>query len=307
MKKQGSKIFGATPARWKERGFIGVVLAYPLLLFIVFYIVVNFNSFLLAFQRVDIDYNYTFNGVENFRQVFSDLVSTTNKTLSYAVRNSFLMFIFVTGIGMPLNSLFGYMIFRKWRGTGAFRLIVMLPSIISGMLMALMFQKLMYALPAMMKTVGIDFPNVMSDPDYVFGMTVFYSLWTGFGGAVVMYPNIMATIDKEILEADRIDGCTSLQELWHIIIPMILPTIATFMVTGVAGIFNNMGPNYTFWDTNAPPEATNVGYLIYSRVLKNGAAEYGYTSALGLCCTLVAFPLTILTKFVFDKVDPVND
>lgn len=122
-----------------------------------------------------------------------------------------------------------------------------------------------------------------------------------------MYPNIMATIDKEILEADRIDGCTSLQELWHIIIPMILPTIATFMVTGVAGIFNNMGPNYTFWDTNAPPEATNVGYLIYARVLKNGVAEYGYTSALGFCCTLVAFPLTLLVKYIFDKADPVND
>ena len=170
-----------------------------------------------------------------------------------------------------------------------------------------MFQKLMYALPSMMKTIGFRFPNVMSDPDYVFGMTVFYSLWTGFGGAVVMYPNIMATIDKEILEADRIDGCTSLQELWHIIIPMILPTIATFMVTGVAGIFNNMGPNYTFWDTNAPPEATNVGYLIYARVLKNGVAEYGYTSALGFCCTLVAFPLTLLVKYIFDKADPVND
>ena len=52
MKKQGGKVLGATVARWKERGFIGAVLAYPLLLFIVFYIVVNFNSFLLAFQRV---------------------------------------------------------------------------------------------------------------------------------------------------------------------------------------------------------------------------------------------------------------
>ena len=97
MKKQGNKIFGATSARWKERGFIGIVLVYPLLLFAVFYIIVNFNSFLLAFQRVDIDYQYTFNGFENFRQVFSDLVSNSNKTLSYAVRNSFLLFIFVTG------------------------------------------------------------------------------------------------------------------------------------------------------------------------------------------------------------------
>ena len=307
MKKQGGKVLGATVARWKERGFIGAVLAYPLLLFIVFYIVVNFNSFLLAFQRVDINYNYVFNGVENFKQVFSDLVSKDNRTLSLAVINSFLMFIFVTGIGMPLNLIWGYMIFHKWRGTAAFRLIVMLPSIISGMLMALMFQKLMYALPSMLKTIGIDFPHMMTDPNYVFGMTVFYSLWTGFGSAVVMYPNIMANIDKEIIEAGRIDGCNSLQELWHIIIPLILPTIATFMVTGVAGIFNNMGPNYTFWDTSAPPEATNIGYLIYARVLKSGAAEYGYTSALGFICTLIAFPITLLVKYIFDKADPVND
>lgn len=307
MNKQRKTVLGATVARWRERGFISVVLVYPILLFIVFYIVVNFNSFILAFQKVDVNYNYVFTGFDNFKQVFADLVSKENRMLSTGFINSGLMFLLVTGIGMPLNLLFGYMIYRKWRGTGAFRLIVMLPSIISGMLMALMFQKLMYAMPSMMKTIGVDFPSVMSDGNYVFGTTVFYSLWTGFGTAVIMYPNIMGTIDNEIIEAGRIDGCNSLQELWHIIIPLIFPTIATFMVTGVAGIFNNMGPNYTFWDTSAPPEATNIGYLIYAKVLKNGVSEYGYTSALGMICTLIAFPITLLVKYIFDKADPVND
>ena len=160
-----------TPARRKEYGFITAVLFYPLLLFIVFYIVVNFNSFLLAFQKVNSDYTYVFNGFENFKQVFNDFFSKTNKMLSIAFFNSILRFILITALGMPFNLLFGYMIFRKWRGTGAFRLIVMLPSIISGMLMALMFQKLMYALPSMMKTIGIEIPKFMSYGKYVFGVT----------------------------------------------------------------------------------------------------------------------------------------
>ena len=296
-----------TPARRKEYGFITAVLFYPLLLFIVFYIVVNFNSFLLAFQKVNSDYTYVFNGFENFKQVFNDFFSKTNKMLSIAFFNSILRFILITALGMPFNLLFGYMIFRKWRGTGAVRLIVMLPSIISGMLMALMFQKLMYALPSMMKTIGIEIPKFMSDGKYVFGVTVFYALWTGYGSAVIMYPNIMGTIDAETLEAGKLDGCSSLEELWYIIVPMIFPTIATFMITGVAGIFNDMGPNYVFWDKNAPPEAGNIAYLIYAKVMKSGTAEYGYTSALGLCCTCIAFPLTLLVKYIFDKVDPLND
>lgn len=291
----------------REYGFAYLVLAYPLALFIVFYIVVNFNSFLLAFQKVDINYNYVFNGWENFRAVWRDLVSHDNRMLSLSFLNSFLRFILITGIGMPFNLLFGYMIYRKMRGTGAFRLIVMLPSIISGMLMALMFQKLMYALPNMFKTIGLSFPKMMSDDHYVFGMTIFYSLWTGFGSAVIMYPNIMGSIDPEIIESGKIDGCSPLEELWHIIIPMILPTITTFLVTGVAGIFNDMGPNYIFWDTSAPARASNIGYLIYAKVLKDGAVQYGYTSALGMCCTLIAFPLTMLVKFGLEKADPLNE
>lgn len=293
--------------KWREYGFAYLVLAYPLALFIVFYLVVNFNSFLLAFQRLDVDYNYIWNGWGNFRAVWADLVSPENKMLSLSFLNSFLRFILITAIGMPFNILFGYMIYRKMRGTGIFRLIVMLPSIISGMLMALMFQKLMYSLPSMLKTIGWNFPKMMSDDKYVFATTVFYSLWTGFGSSVIMYPNIMAGIDTEIIESAKIDGCSPLEELWYIIIPLIMPTITTFMVTGVAGIFNDMGPNYIFWDTTAPARASNIGYLIYAKVLADGPVQYGYTAALGLICTLIAFPLTMLTKFLMEKADPLNE
>ena len=296
-----------TKRKWKEYGFVAVVLAYPLALFVVFYLIVNFNSFLLAFQKVDSDFNYTPVGWENFKEVWADIVDPENVMLRLSFSNSIVRFLLITGIGMPLNILFGYMIYRKMCATGVFRVIVMLPSIISGMLMALMFQKLMYALPSMMQTVGVKFPKMMSDPQYVFGMTVFYSLWTGFGGSVIMYPNIMGSIDPEVIESSKIDGCSPLQELRYIITPLIMPTITTYMVTGVAGIFNDMGPNYVFWDNAAPAQASNIGYLIYARVLRDGSVQYGYTSALGLICTLIAFPMTLLVKYFMEKVDPLND
>ena len=44
----------------KKTGFILSILIYPLALFLVFYVYINFNSFIMAFQKFDIYGNKTF-------------------------------------------------------------------------------------------------------------------------------------------------------------------------------------------------------------------------------------------------------
>ena len=53
--------------------FIFLMLLYPLANFLVFYVVVNFNSVLMAFQSTDEDFNAVFSGFANFRRVFETL------------------------------------------------------------------------------------------------------------------------------------------------------------------------------------------------------------------------------------------
>lgn len=299
-------------AAWKQRGFLFTILFWPITLFIVFYVVVNANSIILAFQELQPDFTYKFVGFDNFKRVWENLIAPDNRLLRLAFVHSIEMFFILLITGMPLNILFGYLISHKYRGTALFRYVVLLPSIISGMITALMVQRLLYEMPNMMARLGeklgipLSFPDVF-DADHAFGTMVVYSLWTGLASSsIIIYPNVMSSIDTEILESAKLDGCSGLREIWHITIPLIYPTITTFWVTGVAGMFVTAGPNFTFWGMNGPTEATNMGYYMQQRVLLDGDSQYGYSAALGLILTVITLPLTMLVKWIMEKKDPNN-
>lgn len=290
----------------REHLFAYSLLAYPLLLFCVFYIYVNLRAILLAFQKLDGNYNFAWCGLDNFRQLFADL-SDMSPLMRTAFANSFLNFALSTVIGLPLTLLFSFVVFKKCRGTKIFRIVVMMPTIISGLLMGLIFKRLMISLPSMFDVAGVNFPNMMTNTRYVYGLSVFFSIWTGFSTTMMVYPNMMENIDKEVLESSRLDGCTAVQELWHIIIPMIIPTMSTFMVTSVSGILTTGGPIFLLWGFEAPTEVYNIGYVIFRRVNYDGQVWYGYISALGLICTAIMVPITLGVKKFFEKVDPINE
>lgn len=307
MKAPGNKKVNA--AKIKESLFLLAILAYPLALFLVFYVYVNFNSILLSFQKVDSEYRYVWNGLENYKKVFTDWFSSWDSMLWTAFRNSFLRFIIITGLGMPLNMLFSYYFYKKLFGSGLFRIVVMIPTILSAMLMALITQRFIFLLPDILKSMKIteNFPNLLQDRNYAFITTTIYSLWVGFSTALIIYPNAMNEIDEEIVESAEIEGANNLQVLWFVILPLIVPTISTFMVTGVAGILGDAGPLYTFYGLEAPKQSTLMGYVIYQYTLKYKTVQYPYIATLGIFCTLIAFPLTLAVKKLMERCDPMEE
>ncbi len=284
--------------------FLITILAYPLTLFIIFYVVVNFNSLLLAFQKMNNDYSFSFDPTfTNFKNVFSNLFESTDSTLWIAFRNSILRFIIITGIGMPLNILFSYYVHVNFAGSKIFKVIVMIPTVISAMLMALITQKMIYKIPALYP----GFPNLLTDQQHVFMTTTIYSLWVGFSTALIIYPNQINAIDKELIESAQLDGATHLQIIWYVVLPLLIPTISTFIVTGVAGILSDMGPLYSFFGLEASKNASLTGYIIYQLTIKYKKPQYGYVSALGLLCTVLALPVTLIVKKIMDRIDPMEE
>ena len=127
----------------------------------------------------------------------------------------------------------------------------MIPQIISGFIMCLVFKNFIEgAVPEAMKLLfGIeDFTNLLQDEKYTFGTTLFYTIWVSFSTSLIVYPNAMNEIDDGIIEAAKLDGVGNIfQELWYILIPLIFPTISTFLITGLSTIFTNAGSIPTFF------------------------------------------------------------
>ena len=289
----------------KKYGFILSVFAYPAILFLIFYVGININSILIAFQKIDLDGTKTFAGLANFKYFIESIKS--NPIVGTSLKNSILIYVINLVVCMPLYLIFSYYIFKKFFGSKVFRLIVMVPSIVSTFIVCLLFKKFVEsALPSIANMFGVkNFPILLSDPKYTFGTMIFYMIWISFSTSLIVYPNAMDSVDGSIYESARVEGAGLLQEFWYIVLPLIYPTVSTFLITGVAGIFTAEGPLVSFYMYSAPPEVYTFGYYMTCKVMTaSNNLDYPYLAAGGLIITLISAPMTYLVKYLLDKSDP---
>ncbi len=298
-----------TKRKIKKYIFVYSLLAYSLISFLIFYVYINFKSILLAFQHVDVLGNTSFAYFDNFKKFFAFFSeNSSDPTIRTAVKNSIKSYL-IGLMGPPICVLTSYYIFKQKIFYRTYRFIVMIPQIVSSFVLCLVFFKFVEnALPSMMnRFFGIErFPNLLGDPRYTYGTTLFYSIWSTLAVTILLYSNAMQAIDTSIIESARLDGCNYFQELWHIVMPLIMGTVAVGFITGVGGIFTAAGPLVAFWEFAAPPETMNIGYYFTQQVMQNkeNPTIYPMLAAMGLVFTFISVPITFLVKKLFDKFTP---
>lgn len=297
----------------KKNLFVYSLIAYPLILFLIFYVVVNFNSILLAFQTID-GSGKSFAGLNNFKTFLSEMFGEGN-LLSYSFINSIKMYFINLVVCMPLYVFFSYLLFKKCFLNKTVSFLVMIPSIMSGLVIALIFVNFIGSngpLTFIMERTGWNggkWLNLLYDEKYAFGTTLFYMIWLSFATSLIVYPTAMRGINPEVLESAKIDGISNMfQELWYIILPLIYSTLTTFLITGFAAIFSTSGPLLEFYYTDAPDYVSNMGYYFTKMILVDGT-EFSYPkyAAGGIILTIIVAPLTILLKWALEKFGPATE
>jgi len=295
----------------KKYVFVWLIMAFPVANFLVFWLYANFGSLVMAFQSRDFMGNVTgWVGLENFRQFLDDIINSP--IISVAFRNTFIYAGNTFFVIMPLQLFFSYYMFRKFPLHGVVKFILMLPAIISGFVVCLVFKKFVEgALPTIMFTFfGIEnFPNLISDVRYGLGTMLFYEVWLSFTTTLIMYSNAMNQIDDSVLESAKLDGVNEgLQEFFTICLPLIFPTLTTFLVVNFSGFLNFSGPLVAFFRFNAPQQYQSFGYWMYINVAATQSQiMYPYMAASGFLLTIVMAPLTFLLKHVLEKYGPSAD
>ncbi|MCI6734656.1 MAG: sugar ABC transporter permease [Clostridia bacterium] len=292
----------------KKYAFVWTIMAFPVANFLIFWLFSNFGSLIMAFQSRDFLGNVTgWVGFENFSKFLSDVFHSP--VITTALKNTCLMYGTELFIITPLQLLFSYYLFRKIPGYRIIKFILMLPAIISGFVVCLVFKKFVEgALPTMMRTLfSVEgFPNLVTDPKYSFGLMLFYNVWLSFTTTLIMYTNAMGQIDDSVLESAKIDGIhEGLQEFFTICCPLVFPTLTTFLVTGFSGFLSISGPLIAFWKFDAPPQLYTLGYWMYIQVASTTSqVMYPYLAAGGFVMTGIMAPLTFLLKHLLEKYGP---
>ena len=278
------------------------LIALPILQLAIFYVYVNFNSVLMSFQSYDtLNNKFTWDFTSNFVKLWDDIQSSV---LIDALIVSVVIWIWTAVIGRFLAILFSYYVYKKWFLGTMFKFFLFLPSILPGILLVLMFKFFANeAIPNyIMEFFGKKINPLLIAQKSLMPTLIFFNIWASFGGQILIYTGAMDQIAPEIIEAGQVDGVKPMQEFFFLVLPMIMPTIATFTIASIAGLFTNQASLYSFFGENVDYSNYTIGYYLFILVNKsgNGKSMYTYASALGLVCTFIAFPLTLLTRRVME-------
>ncbi len=286
-----------------EKLFFWLLVTLPLIQFAVFYVGVNFNSVLLAFKKYNaVDDTYKFVWLDNFASVWKDV---SGGTLLIMLGNSVSVWLLTTVLGTIIAVIFSYYIFKKRLASKVFKFALFLPTVLPAVLLTTVFMFFAeVAWPPVSKFVtGKESALLYSDSTRM-AAVMSYTLFIGLGTQVLLYSGAMEQIDPSVLEAVKIDGATPIVEFVRIVIPQMLGTISTFIIAGIATIFTNQAHIYEFYGVSvSDARFSTIGYYLFRLVNLPGLGSYyyPYAATLGLCCTLVALPLTLLIKKGLDK------
>jgi ABC-type sugar transport system permease subunit len=192
-----------------------------------------------------------------------------------------------------------------------FRTVLFIPTLISSIAMIIMFKYFVaYGIPEfLMNTLNVPpekVPNFFMDTDVAFPMMIFFGIWTGVAGGMVIYMSSMSRIPESLIEYGKLEGISLMKEFVLVILPLIYPTITMFLVTGLRGLFMSSGSVYAFYEDKAPTKLQTLGYYLFTRVIGTNASlqQYPYASAIGVVCALATAPIILFSKWFLEKFDP---
>ena len=305
-------------ARRSKYIFCVTMAAIPVLQFILMYLGARIQSFTLAFQHYEnsasgIGYDITFAGFDNFVKAFERL-----KLQSSSLENSMILFGCTTFIGTTLALVFSFYIYKKYAGSGIFKTVLFMPQVISSLIFAVIFKYLVnegYSY-IMEEISGEKVTGVLNDPDTRFGMLIFFNIWISFGVNVLLYSGAMSGINESVVESARLDGVNIVQEFIHITLPLIYPTIVTFIVINISGIFTNTYAVLDLFGIHSV-EVNNMGSWLYTKAeaAQKGRiwaeeyrqVNYSVLSAMGFILTAIVFPIVLIVKRLLEKYGPRGD
>ena len=288
--------------------FYCCLIALPLLQIAIFYFYVNFNSILMSFQTYDaLTDKFTFDLSENFTRFWKELTETS--ILIDAFKNSIIVWLCTSVLGTFLSILFSYYIYKKWAISKTFKFFLFLPSVLPSILLVSVFK--FFANEAIPGYVSELFNKTVTPlfigKETLMPTLLFYNVWASFGAQILIYTGAMDQISPDVMEAGKVDGVSPVAEFFLIVIPIILPTISTFLVANIAMLFSNQANLYAFFGDSRYVDYGNftIGYYLFDLVNKagNGKTMYTYASALGIICTMIAFPLTLGVRKLLNRGD----
>jgi multiple sugar transport system permease protein len=215
-----------------------------------------------------------FVGLDNYAWLFSD---------GRFVRDLGNTAVFVL-VGVPLTMLLGFVLalalnagIRRMRGV--FRTVFFAPVVTNVVAVALIWQ---YAFNTngtvneVAASFGFAGPNWLGDPNLAMPVVILLGVWRNFGIAMVLFLAGLQGVPEDVHEAAALDGAGWWRRLWHITMPLLIPTILLVSVLLTVFYLQVFDEPYLLTDGGPLGSTESIALYTYHQF---GFGQFGLSSA----------------------------
>jgi multiple sugar transport system permease protein len=274
----------------------GLLFALPVILLEIAFLAIPLGSAVFhSFTSWD-GLTSTWIGLANYERLFSDPTFWR-----IVLNNLFLLAAVPIAILIPL--LVAYLLNEHVAGWQFFRSAYFLPTAISwvviGMVAVRFFagEGILNTVLGMMGLGGLR-TNLLGGETTAMIAVIITFIWSVFGTNTIIFITGMATLDRDIYEAARVDGASSFRIFWKITIPMLARFIQfafiLTLITAFTALFSLIfvmtggGPGYG---------TTTLEFYVYQQGFTVGV--FGYAAAIGIVLFAVVFAISVAQLRIF--------
>jgi multiple sugar transport system permease protein len=273
-----------------------------------FWLIPIVASLLLSFSEWDIITPPHWLGFENYKELFDD------RTFWVSIRVTLKYMILSVPLYIVVGLILSLILNLKIKGINLFRTLFFLPSVLSGVAVAVLWVALLNpdvgAVNEVLRSLGLDDPpRWLDSPTWAVPSVVLVGLW-GIGGGAIIYLSGLQNIAAQLYEAALLDGAGAWQRFRYVTLPMITPTLLFVLLTSLIDAFQVFDLAYTLSRGGQQGLGDSLNfYLInlYNEAFQNG--RYGYASAMAWILVLGAAAVILLIlktsgRWVYYEYDP---
>jgi multiple sugar transport system permease protein len=275
-----------------------------------FWILPIIASFLLSFSEWRVGIRPPrWVGLENYREMLFD-----DRTFWVSIRVTLKFMVLSVPLYLICGLLLSLLLNLKIRGINLFRTILFLPSVLSGVAVAVLWVALLNpdvgAVNTVLRALGIsDPPHWLESPTWAVPSVVLVGLW-GIGGGAIIYLSGLQNIAAQLYEAALLDGAGPWQRFRYVTFPMLTPTLLFVLLTGLIDAFQVFDLAYVLSRGGQGGLGDSLQFYLIN--LWNEAfvnSRYGYASALAWVLVLAAAAVILVIfktsgRWVYYEYDP---
>lgn len=218
-----------------------------------------------------------FVGIQNFIRLAED------KHYWYSLGFTLFFSLFSVIFANVLGFLVAYVLSKDIPGRNFLRAAFYLPYVLGGLVLGFVWKFIFLKFfPLLFQLTGISIFGLcwLGTTGTAFWAMVIVQTWSILGYMMLLYVAGISVIPVDVVESAKIDGASSIQIIFGIVLPLLMPTITRCLFISFLTCMKVYDVNLSLTDGNPYRSSESIAYNIYRTAFGENAMGYGCAKSL---------------------------